>query len=429
MSRDAFEQRLKRLKAADEAQETAQAKAPTPQTGPIRSARAPRKKRSLSVTHLKVLFGAIVLGFTGLVMGGGLSPDGFSVAELRQELIGPDTGKSRENREAVEAEPRYLTLQGWAFNSPGVASAGLPPLMLADIATGFEDATAQTHPAKLTPFTPNRACTLRRPQPEEVVHNVRLETGNLHTPVHAFSNAELSEALIDQVEGLMSRTKRHYKLGRMVDSQMAMVDVFVTDTSAPVYLVLQGFRAHTIWNVHAAPGVQIAHVAMIGAQSAVAGLTAPATFEAIRISDFVTDFEYGVNEEPRPCMVAPYLPPQAEWTTIDEARSGNKLMENYLYSQTNGAEAYRRWYLSAVGIEPSTNMVAVKHAAHVLVGPRPTAPLAYAPLTGRTAYITNADRFAVGDTQLQAIHQSVLTAAAGGDLTRLVPPPVQGDRP
>ena len=41
-------------------------------------------------------------------------------------------------------------------------------------------------------------------------------------------------------------------------------DVAVTEVSAPVYLVLQTGPGNRIWNIHAAPGVRIERVVLLG---------------------------------------------------------------------------------------------------------------------------------------------------------------------
>lgn len=434
MSKNDFQERLRRLEAKNP-----QSSKPTstPQnsweedTGPIRTTRR-KPVRPMTIVKAVMIMGAI--GYAAYTGGGGLTGD-FSVASLqtslKDELKGFLRVESRSGKKDGPVKrysdaktPRYLTYQGWAFQSPGVASFGLPELVLADVSTGHENGLGPLVPARVKPFKPNPNCTLRRPGADEVVHNVRLENGTLLSEVHNFSDEEMGDALMGHIEALYSGSKRHYKYGKMAPGQMASVDVFVTDTSAPVYLVLQGFRANTIWNLHLADGVRLSHVAMIGEHS---GMSAPpkgTSFEAIRISDFITDFEFGSNDEFVPCMVAPWLSPQGYWQSTIDAQNNNDLQANYTYSLTKGSEAYARWYQDVMGIAPSTNLVMAKHAEHVLVGPVPAQPVTFRPLSLREVVVTENEQIVLGNEAKRQLHDKVLLDATGGRLAALNPTPI-----
>ena len=321
---------------------------------------------------------------------------------------------------------RQITDQGWSVQSPGIATADLSQMAVSDIAVGF-DPTLPTEPKALIPFHVNSNCTLRKPQPNDVVYNVRMERGTLPTTTHVFSNEAIADALVQHVEGVTS-SKKNYLVGSRARGRMFVADVFVTDTSAPVYLVLQSFRQNVIWNLQLANGVTVSHVAMIGENS---GLVAPeheTTFEALRISDFVSNFEFGANDDPRPCMIAPWRRPQPHWPAQNYANNGNDLYENQIYSFNSGYRAFDSWYRQTLGVPADTNVTAPHSAAHVLVGGAPDQPIQYRSMAGRDVYATLNDYALIGDDKFENAHVTLLTAAVGGDPALLDPAPQEATK-
>lgn len=317
---------------------------------------------------------------------------------------------------------RQITDQGWSVHSPGLASADLAELVVSDVAVGFDPSDNGKPPRALIPFDVNGDCTLKRPRQTDVVYNVRLDSGTLPTTTHAFSNETAADALIDHIHGV-TQSQKHYLAGSRARGRMFAVDVFVTDTSAPVYLVLQSWRQNVIWHLQLADGVELAHVAMIGENSGLVAPDADVKFEALRISDFVTDFEFGANDEPQPCMIAPWRQPQPHWPAQNYANNGNDLYENQIYSFNTGYRAFDAWYSQTLGVSADTNVTAPFSAAHVLVGSVPDQPIQYRSTADRDVYMSNNDFMLIGDDKFEDAHIALLTAAVGGDLSLLDPAP------
>ncbi len=357
-------------------------------------------------------------GFYGLMM--------FDEWKLSQAAA-PDNQSAPQPQPKPVQDVRQITDQGWSIPSPGLATADREQLTVLDVATGFDPAGQDAPPNVLIPFAVNSECTFKRPQPNDVVYNLRMETGTLPTTTHVFSNRAIANALIDHIEGVQV-SKKHYQTGSRAQGRMFAVDVFVTDTSAPVYLVLQSFRQNVIWNLQLARGVTLSHVAMIGENS---GLVAPeqdVPFEAIRISDFVTNFEFGANDDPGPCMVAPWRRPQAHWPAQAKAENGNDLYTNQIYSFNTGYRAFDAWYRQVMGVPADTNVTGPHSAAHVLVGDLPDQPIEYRSMAGRDVYVSENDFTLIGDDTFEDTHIMLLTAAVGGDLALLDPAPQEVPR-
>lgn len=316
---------------------------------------------------------------------------------------------------------RFLSDLGWRLWATEVAAEDQRALNINEVAVGF-DPNHRGKPDVVLPLATNSDCTLRRPQAGEVVRNVRLGYATGPGAIHSLSNADMADALLEHLEG-QQVSQRHYQYGKTASGRLQQVDVFLTDTSAPIYLVLQALQGGTLWNVQTAPGVTLSHVAMIGENIALADLPESTSFEAIRISDFVTNFEFGANETFRECMVAPYRLPKEHWKGVARARAGNDLFVNQMFSYNTGHAAYDGWYTSVLGVDAETNVTEAHNAAHVLSGPLPEAPLTYQSIEGRTVHVSANDHVLTSDIAVKEAHAALLLAAVGGDISLLDPAP------
>lgn len=313
---------------------------------------------------------------------------------------------------------------GWVLPSPHVITPRRSDLTLEQIAVTLPP--PQEAPQQVRSFARNAGCTLRRPQKGEVLRNVRLYEPARYTHTHAFWNAELAEAVVDRIEGL-TRDPNHYKNGAIADGRMGLVDVFVTDTSAPVYLVLQSFNRDVIWNLHLAPGVTLRHVAMIGNKSGFAAPPGSYTHEALRIGDFIDDDTVNDNETIRPCMVAPFRKPQGDWpllAKVTDPRDGSHYRD-MLRLMSQGHRAFDAWYSATLGQPADVNLTSAISTAHALSGPEPAAPIPLEPVESRLLHLMATDHVAFGNDQLLALHDGLLLAATGGDLSILHPAPME----
>lgn len=371
--------------------------------------------RLIRLGAVSVAIGYLAMSF----LGQGLEPGSETGTQDAQPAAASD-GAVRNPPGATQ------DARGWVYPALQVVTADGETLPLAQIATGGLPNGTRSAPAGLTPFAANDACTVRRPAAGEIIHNVRLESATVDSEVHAFSNVEMAEALRQHLEGL-AKTPRHHQVGSKAEARMGVVDVFVTDTSAPVYLVLQAWKIYErqdmIWNIHIAPGVELSHVVMIGDRSGVVLPTGAVTFEALRIGDFIEGMGFEDNEARRPCMVAPFRTPRDDWRAVELASEDNDLQVNHVYYFNTGYRMFNEWYTQAFGVDAGTNLISVAGAAHVLVGPTPTEPIGYRPLSASRVHVTQTDHMVIGDDAWLAVHDETLTRALGGDLTSFDPGP------
>ncbi len=323
---------------------------------------------------------------------------------------------------------------GPILHSPHVANLQSEPLTLSDIASGVDLPTADTVPGAVIPFVRNASCSLRRPLPNETVMNIRLANGLLPAPVQAFSHAALADRLTKNVTAI-TQGGRAYDLDGRITGDLRSVDVFVTDTSAPLYLVLQNMGHGILWNIHTAPDVNVAHIAIVSSgHSGLVNLPANTTFDALLVSDFVGPHEFGADDQIRDCMIRPWRNPQPDWIAAQKAANGNTLYENQITSFSKGHAAYNAWYTSALGVAANTNIVAPRDAAHVLLGPVPATPITYRTIAGQNVHMMHTDNIITGNAtmraaQTEALHRDMLLAAIGGDIALLDPLPMERTSP
>lgn len=315
---------------------------------------------------------------------------------------------------------RLATDRGWEHTLGSVATPDGAQVQVSDIASGFDPKRRDAVPARLVAFQPNESCTLRQPGEGELVRNVRIGQATVATDIHAFSDIGMADAVLKHTQAALFKPKS-FEVGSTARGRLNRVDVFVTDTSGPIYLVLQSMGGNTVWNVHRGPGARIAHVAIIGNTS---GVVVPngVPFEALRIGDFVRSFEFGSNDEIRPCMIAPYRLPKPFWEGQQKAQKGNTLFENQMYTFNAGHRAFASWYEETLGVDPETGLTEAEGAGHALVGPVPAGLLGYRTLAGQTVHITEADHLLIGDDAVAALHRDLIIAAAGGDVEAVLPP-------
>lgn len=311
---------------------------------------------------------------------------------------------------------RRATERGWLHPLGSVATPDGASVSVADIADGFDAARTDRVPREVRPFAANAECTLRRPAPGEVVRNVRIGRATVETDIHALTSAGIADATLRHARAALFDPGGD-GFGATAPGRLGRVDVFVTDTSAPVYLVLQSLEGNTLWNVHRGQGVRIAHVAMIGH---VSGIVLPEGigFEALRIGDF------GTGPDAR-CQIAPVRLPKAAWAVVQAAEDGEPRAAETVRAMAARHRAFAAWFAATTGADAEAGLTEADGAGHVLVGAVPRARLGYRRITGRIAHVAGAEQLVIGDDRVPEAHRRMLLAAAGGDLARVRPPPVR----
>lgn len=385
---------------------------------------------------------------------GDASGAGFSAASLSWSRSG-----SPQNRGPVREE----TTWGPSLNSPALMTIDGYENDVQAVAAHFTLMTDDTPPAAITTFARNSDCTLRRPAAHEKLVNIRMDDAALRAPVTAFSEGELGQAVFNYASAVTERMRLH-DLTPYVAPEMRAVDIYLTDTSAPLYLLLQNNGDGTVWNLHPAPGVTIAHVASITPYtSGVAGGQADTTYEAIRFADFAytSDGKWLPNEEGG-CYPVPQRTRYDGWTDavpdneperdaiqtqVAEEIAGISF-RNDLTKRSEGINfvrpagqtdwqpptpeyvVYDAWFRTTLGVSADFNLISPRRAAHILAGPMPTTPIPHRPMAETTIHMMQDDYILAGtletrEAEVLTMKADLLLLAAGGDLANLDPAPME----
>ena len=324
---------------------------------------------------------------------------------------------------------------GAEYGDSHVANAVAKPIAIADLASGVQVSEPNTPVTDVALFDANATCTLQRPARDEKVLNVYVRNSGIEAPVQAINSAEMQRFLEQQVSKALEEGKP-LDLSNVNEGRFNMVDVYVTDTTAPIYLVLQTFSSNIVWNLHTAPGVTVSHVAMIsGGSSGLAGDIGTATIESLRARDFGAYPEVSYNSKrPAPedydCMAWPYQQPNESWTAWQGSKDGNTMDGNLLFGQSYGYDVYEHWYRKALGTSPNENAVISALARAALAGPIPAQPVAFPKQDGLKLRLMRHDQVFSGTTSEREKkfvdhYQGILAAAAGGDITSITRPEVE----
>lgn len=462
-----FYDRLARLEAESGRTRTTRQKqihGPQKERKPRRLQQNPRK------LHLgrRIMFGVLVfflLLFGGAYLNNAL-PENFSakVAQmgdnLKRSLVvqNSQTGSDSQNTlirpaarpgirltqtgTSLESSPRISSIEhtyrGDVLPSPAVLATDGQKLFVTDLFADFQAGKDSSEPTNIIQYENIASCAPRRPTSDEKIMGVRLFEAQEPTQIQAFDKAEMANALLQGLR-VSINFRRQIRLGEkeirkltytqlgQAQGHMKSVDVILTDTSAPLYLVLQTQNGNTLWNLHLATGVKLSHVVLVSdGKAALSGLPTKASFEAMDINDFDTQPDSGSD-----CMIRPWRKPQPNWIAWQKAQDGNTLFTNQLATFNKGHAAYNDWYQVAFGVDASSGTLAAKSAAHVLLGPKPEKTLPYHMIGGNDLLIAQTDYLIKGDAQTRAarvtqLHSDLMHAALGGGLETLWPNAVTG---
>ena len=337
---------------------------------------------------------------------------------LRERLV-EMSSLSRKPRPKPE-KIRQDTEHGFILRSPSVLNILGEDMVVDDLVDGFERISADTPTGAVTAFNRVTECGFRKPAPGEKVAGVRLTDAMLETPLQAFTKSEMANRLLKAIQGSLKYGREVEKIG-FYEGNVTAVDVFVTDTSAPIYLVLQARGEGKLWHIHLADGVKLAHVALIG--STAPALTVPQdglTYQSMIPQDFIGRIDFFEGTDFPDCMPLPWHKPQADWIAYQRSLKDNDLYKNQMKTYGNGFGAYDKWYTSVFGVSATYNTVQAAAAAHVLVGPVPDQKMTYRQFTGADVMITSNDYIFSGEKNVRAGHtaklyEDLLVAASGGN--------------
>lgn len=322
-------------------------------------------------------------------------------------------GSGDKASDYLEDGPGGLSVQG-----PIAAMAGNRPVFIEDVLSGYLTQVASDIPAEITMIRPISGCRLTPPlEGTEVGHATAAATG-LSLPLLTYSDRDLAA-------GVQALADSYRKTGSdrvAVPSDLAFeaYDVAVTETRAPVYLVLEGGPGNRIWNIHLAPGARVERVVLLGG-----------TNVGIANLDPVVPVEVLPSDALAACGIDPYYPPNPGHRFFEVLNSGQGSAKadaeaKYVVMQDRMG-AYNTWFRDSFGVPADETRAGFDGGTVSVVGPQPGAAeskAVYAPIRGSRIRMTQDDYFEIrgqvpeGEDFAGRV-RAIATSFAFGDLKTL----------
>lgn len=362
-----------------------------------------------------VLLGAAALLFFAPPSWISLLPQALQPGATAEDPSQPAAGDSAGAAMVTAADNLRDTPQGLVASALIAAAAGNRPLFIADAISGYGPSGESAVPAEITTIRPILGCLLTRPGPGTLVGHVTAGDSGMPIGMTTYGDAQLAWAVKAYVDA-------YRRLGpeaeiTLTGPRYEAYDVAVSDPGAPVYLVLETGGGNRIWNIHAAEGVRIERVVLLGGdQAGVANLDPVVPVEVI-LGSGLADCGIDPAYPPSPGQIAdqtdaPGLQPMAE-AGIDEILAR--------------AEAYDIWFRDSFGVLAGESRVGYDRGRMSLIGPVPAGDApgpVWAAIDGSEIRTTH-DRFLDIDGQVAQGEDfagrvvAIVTGFALGDLERL----------
>jgi hypothetical protein len=370
-----------------------------------------------------VIVGAIMLVGTMLVTLGprafeGILPEPV-LAALEGGMMGGTIGGMGGQAEGDSPDdflrdgPDGLTARG-----PIAAMAGNRPVFIKDVISGYTTRVGSDVPTEITMIRPISGCRLTPPLDGTVVGHATSGETSLTLPMLTYNDSNLAGAVQGFVDGYreLGSTKVTYPSGLAYDAY----DVAVTETRAPVYLVLENSVRNRIWNIHVAPGVQIERVILLGG-----------THAGVANLDPVVPVEVLPGEAMAACGIEPAYPLNPGHRFFEVLKDGpesyrEEAEAKYILMQDRVA-AYNTWFRDSFGVTVVETRAGFDDTTLSVIGPQPgeAEPKAvYAPIQGSRIRMTQDIYFEIDGQVAEGEDfagrvKAIATSFAFGDLTTL----------
>lgn len=251
------------------------------------------------------------------------------------------------------------TLDGLQAMGPIAAHSGNQPVFISDAVSGYSTAVSTAIPSEITTIRPILGCMPTPPMAGTVVGHATSGQTGLTLALSTYNHSHLARA----VQAFVQAYRKTGEVPSVIEAAPAYAahDVAVTETQAPVYLVLENGPGNRIWNLHLAEGAQIERVVLLGGdQAGIANL------------DPVVPVEVILNDGLAACGIRPAyaLNPghqlfQPSQTAGDAAAKVAAIRES--------AAAYDIWFRDSFGVLAGQSRVGYDRGSVSVIGPLPGA--------------------------------------------------------
>lgn len=308
--------------------------------------------------------------------------------------------------------------EGLEARGPIAAREGNLAVYIEDVISGYRTRIGSDAPAEVTTIRPITGCRLTPPQEGSVIGHVTAGDSGLLLPLSTYSDVHLANAVQAFVNNYRSGSAA--QAPEMSGPGYSAYDVAVTETRAPVYLVLVNGAGNRIWNIHLAEGARIERVVLLGGdQAGVANLDPVVPVEVILGS--------GLAE----CGIQPFYGLNSGHRFFEALRNGPESYkaegEAKLAAMNEASAAYDIWFRDSFGVLAQQTRAGFDAGSISVVGPVPgeADPKAvYAPIQGARIRLTRDTYFEIRGQvpegeDFAAKVKAIATAFAFGDLSYL----------
>ena len=259
--------------------------------------------------------------------------------------------------------------------------------------TGFDRFASNGMPGAIIRVEGRQTCSLPRPAEGTIVATVHTNLPKMDSTIRQITKESIKSAAERMIKKA-KRSKREplaWEIARDQGDRLSVIDVVVTETAAPLHLLLVA-DDDVIWNLVKAEGARISHVTLLGGSSA-----------GVANADDDTTISYLGKRRLASCDINPRRNPREHWRlfkNVANLRGGDEIIaENYgLHLQ------YDTWRRSVYGSIEEQYIVTAHQMHHALIGPVPEnleARIAYRSLDGATVQIAGKDYLTASDSQYQ----------------------------
>ena len=367
-----------------------------------------------------LIVGAIMLAAFALVS---LGPQAFErylpdqvINMLDGGLVGTLDGRQRSGDSASDMLDDGV--DGLRARGPIAAMSGNRPVFISDVISGYSKRVGADIPAEITMIRPISGCRLTAPLEGTAVGHVTAADTDLDLALLTYNDSDLAAA----VQGFVNLYRDNGMVSPSDGAGLAYeaYDVAVTETRAPVYLVLETARGNRIWNIHLAPGARVERVILLGgAHVGVANL------------DPVVPVEVLPSDALAACGIDPFYPlnPGHRFFEVlkDGTGSSRQEAEAKLVVMQDRVGAYNTWFRDSFGVLADETRAGFDGGTVSVVGPQPgegEPKAVYAPIEGSRIRMTQDTYFeirgqvAAGEDFAGRV-KAIATSFAFGDLKNL----------
>lgn len=368
-----------------------------------------------------LIVGAVMLAGLAVVVKGPQALTRYLPDRLATAIDGGIAGRfNGAVKGAGDQASDYLEdgVDGLSVHGPIAAMAGNRPVFIQDVLAGHITQVASDIPVEITMIRPISGCRLTPPlDGTEVGHATAAATG-LALPLLTYNDRDLAAGV--QALANAYRDSGSDRVSVPSDLAFEAYDVAVTETRAPVYLVLESGPGNRIWNIHLAPGARIERVVLLGG-----------THVGVANLDPVVPVEVLPGDALAACGIEPFYPLNPGHRFFEVLKTGQGSLkadaEAKLAVMQDRIAAYNTWFRDSFGVLADETRAGFDGGMVSVIGPQPgeAEPKAvYAPIRGARIRMTQDIYFEIrgqvaeGEDFVGRV-RAIATSFAFGDLKTL----------